>query len=142
MSKKKTKGKGITTKSKKKRAVARARVIKSKKGETIIKMNKKPIDLIQPLALKRMVYEPIEIAGESAKGLDIDVTVKGGGFVSQAIATRSAIAKAIVDYRHNDSLKKKMLAYDRLLLVDNPRRVESKKQLGPKARKKKQQSKR
>jgi small subunit ribosomal protein S9 len=138
----KKKGKGITTKSKKKCAVARARIMKSKTDKTIIKMNSKPIELIQPHALKRMVFEPVELAGDSAKGLEIDITVKGGGFVSQAIATRSAIAKAITEYRHNDTLKKKMLAYDRLLLVDNPRRVESKKQLGPKARRKKQKSKR
>ncbi|MBN2127058.1 MAG: 30S ribosomal protein S9 [Candidatus Diapherotrites archaeon] len=138
----KKKGKGSTTKAKKKCAVARARVTKSKTDETKIRINNKPVELIQPIALKRMVYEPIELAGESAKGLDINVTVKGGGFVSQAIAARGAIAKSIVEYRHNDTLKEKMLAYDRLLLVDNPRRVESKKQLGPKARKKKQKSKR
>jgi small subunit ribosomal protein S9 len=137
----KKKGKGTTTKSKKKRAVARA-VARKSKGNGKIRINKRPIELIQPIELQAMVEEPIVLAGDSAKGLDINVTVTGGGYVSQAIAARSAIAKAIVEYRHNETLKKKMMGYDRLLMVDNPRRVESKKPLGPKARKKKQKSKR
>lgn len=135
-----SKKKGHTVvKSKKKMAVARATV---RKGNGRITINKRPIEFIEPEPLRMMVEEPLALSGESAKGLDITVTVNGGGFVSQAIAARSAIAKAIVDFRHNDTLRKKLMAYDRMLLVDNPRRVESKKPLGPKARTKKQQSKR
>ena len=62
--------------------------------------------------------------------------------MGQAVAARAAIAKSILEMRPNEKLKKKFLAYDRMLLVDDSRRVESKKPLGPKARKKKQKSKR
>jgi small subunit ribosomal protein S9 len=131
--------KGITTKSKKKTAVARATI---KKGTGKIRINKKPITSISPKALQELVKEPITLAEEKANTTDINVTVKGGGHVSQAMAARGAIAKALTEYGKNETLKKKMLAYDRLLLVDDARRVETKKPLGKKARRKKQKSKR
>ena len=62
--------------------------------------------------------------------------------MSQAVAARASIAKALVGYLKDEKLKKKFIAYDRMLLVDDSRRVEPKKPLGPKARKKKQHSKR
>ncbi len=55
---------------------------------------------------------------------------------------RAAIAKALVEYTQNDKLKNAYIKYDRMLLVDDTRRVEPKKPLGTKARKKKQKSKR
>ena len=54
----------------------------------------------------------------------------------------ASLAKALFDFKPNEKLRQTMIAYDRLLLVDDPRRVETKKPLGPKARKKKQKSKR
>jgi small subunit ribosomal protein S9 len=61
--------------------------------------------------------------------------------MSQASAIRSCIAKAIVKAK-GKKFKELFTAYDRMLLVDDVRRVESKKPLGRKARKKKQHSKR
>ena len=49
---------------------------------------------------------------------------------------------AIVEYTNDKKLKEKFIKYDRLLMVDDHRRVEPKKPLGKKARKKKQSSKR
>ena len=130
---------GLNTKAKKKTAVARAVV---KKGTGKIKVNKKSIELFQPLYLKKFVKEPIELAGAITKDVDITVTVKGSGMMSQAAAARSAIAKALLLFSKDNKLRAQFLAYDRMLLVDDVRRVESKKPLGPKARKKKQKSKR
>ena len=62
--------------------------------------------------------------------------------MGQAVAARSAIAKALFEFKPSEKLRQSFLAYDRLLLVDDPRRVETKKPLGTKARKKKQKSKR
>ncbi len=130
---------GINSKAKKKAAVARATI---KKGSGRVKINKRSVWLFQPAYLKQFVQEPLEIAGNLAKQVDIEAKVKGGGFMSQAAAARSAIAKALLLYSKDNKLRAAFLAYDRMLLVDDVRRVEPKKPLGTKARKKKQKSKR
>jgi len=137
--KKKKRKTGINAKAKKKTAVARAVV---KKGTGKIRINGKSLDIISPKRAKRFIEEPLEIAGQTSKEVDIRVTVKGGGFMARAAAIRSAIAKALVEISKDKKLKEKFLAYDRLLLVDDARRKESKKPLGTGARKKKQKSKR
>jgi len=130
---------GINIKAKKKVAIARAVV---KKGTGIIKINNRNIDIYEPKYAKNLILEPISIAGDLAKQYDIRVSVKGSGQMSQAIAARAAIAKSLVNASKNETLKNAYLSYDRMLLVDDVRRVESKKPLGKKARKKKQSSKR
>ena len=77
--------------------------------------------------------------------LDIRVRVKGGGHTSQIYAIRQAIAKAIVAYyaKYIDAssameLKKKLVAYDRTLLIADPRRMEPKKFGGAGARARRQ----
>ena len=140
MIKKRKKAKtGLNSKAKKKEAVARAVI---RKGKGTIKINKRNLNLYEPKQLKNFVEEPIKILPDIAKEVDIDITVKGGGFMGQASAVRSAIAKSLVLYSKDEKAKQVLLNYDRLLLVDDVRRVESKKPLGTKARKKKQKSKR
>lgn len=70
--------------------------------------------------------------------VDIRVRVSGGGHASQVYAIRQAIGKAIVAYtaKYEDAaqaldLKKALVAYDRTLLVADPRRCEPKKFGGP-----------
>lgn len=135
----KARTKVVFVKAKKKCAVARAKV---RKGTGKITINDKNINLIQPKQLLEFVKEPLMLAESEGKDLDIDVQVNGSGFMSQATAARAVIAKGIIAFSGNERLKKKMLAYDRMLLVDDFRRVEPKKPLGTKARKKKQKSKR
>jgi len=129
----------VFVKAKKKTAVARAKV---RKGSGKITINGRSIEMIQPKQLLEFVKEPLALAESDGIGLDIDVQVKGSGYMSQATAARAAIAKAIVEFSGNEKLKNKMLAYDRMLLVDDFRRVEPKKPLGKKARSRKQKSKR
>jgi len=133
------KKKGITSKAKKKEAVANAVI---RKGTGKIRINKKLLETVEPDYIQEMIREPLELAGELTSSVNIDVSVKGGGAIGQSVAARAAIAKSLVEFRHDEKLKKKFLAYDRMLLVDDARRVEPKKQLGPKARAKKQASKR
>ena len=71
--------------------------------------------------------------------------VKGGGHTSQVYAIRQAIAKALVAYyaKYIDAysameLKKKLVAYDRTLLIADPRRMEPKKFGGHGARARRQ----
>ena len=124
---------------KRKKAIARA-FAENGSGEIII--NNKPLEIFEPETLKLFIKEPIIIAGDVSKGLDINVTVNGGGVFGQAAAVRQAIAKILVDYDKN--LKEKFLSYDRTLLVADARRTEvhkpSASKRGP--RRHKQRSKR
>jgi small subunit ribosomal protein S9 len=90
---------------------------------------------------KALVQDPVVLAGDAIKEYDIDINVSGSGFMSQAVAVRACIAKALVKVK-GKKLKETYMAFDRSLLVDDVRRVESKKPLGRKARGKKQKSKR
>jgi len=129
---------GMTVKSKKKTAVARGII---RKGTGVIKVNRTNVNVFARGYIKELLLEPVRLAGEAAKEFDIDVSVNGSGFMSQAVAVRSCIAKALVKAK-GKKLKETFTAYDRTLLVDDVRRVESKKPLGRKARRKKQKSKR
>ncbi|MCD6478392.1 MAG: 30S ribosomal protein S9 [Candidatus Diapherotrites archaeon] len=131
--------KAITSKAKKKKAVARA-VIKEGRGR--ITINKRALETIEPNYVRTFIAEPLILAGEIAKTVDISVSVRGGGFMGQAVSARSAIAKALVRYTKDKALEKTFREYDRLLLVDDPRQKEPKKPLGRGARAKKQKSKR
>jgi small subunit ribosomal protein S9 len=129
---------GMHVRAKKKTAVARAVI---KKGKGIVKINHMNLDAYAEGHLRDMIREPLIIAQDVAPEYDINVTVKGSGNISQAFAVRSSIAKAIVRAK-GKKYKDLFLLYDRALLVDDMRQVETKKPLGPKARKRKQQSKR
>jgi small subunit ribosomal protein S16e len=109
-------------------------------------VNGSPINLVQPEILRFKIYEPVLVAGEdSFAPLDIRVRAKGGGHTSQVYAIRQAIAKALVAYyaKYIDAysameLKKKLVAYDRTLLIADPRRMEPKKFGGAGARARRQ----
>ena len=118
-------------------AVQRASI---KKGKGLIRINKKPVEIYEPDIARWKIMEPINIADKHINNVDIDVTVEGGGFMSQASAVRTAISRGLVEFTGDPSLKLAFLDYDRSLLVNDPRRKESKKPLGVGARKKRQKS--
>lgn len=124
----------VFVKSKRKRAVARASV---KKGTGLIRVNSFDISIYEPIELRRIMLEPLNISKitqELAKRINIDVNVYGGGNSAQAQAVRGAIAKGIAGFADTDTVRKEYMRYDRSLLVDDPRNVEPKKFKGPKAR--------
>ena len=127
----------VNTSGKRKTAIARATV---QKGTGLIRINKKPVEIYEPEIARWKILEPIQIADNYIKSVDIDVNVKGGGFMSHASAVRTAIAKGLVDYTNDPSLKLAYLDHDRSLLVSDSRRKEPKKPLGRGARKKRQKS--
>ena len=114
----------------------------------MIKINGQPLELVQPEQLRLKVYEPVLILGqEKFNILDIRIRVKGGGVTAQIYAIRAAIAKAIVAYHakyvdesSKNELRKTLIAYDRNLLVSDPRRCEPKKYGGRSARSRFQKS--
>lgn len=127
----------VNTSGKRKTAIARATV---KKGIGRVRINRKPVELYEPEIARWKVLEPLKIAEKYSSKIDIDVAVSGGGFMSQANAVRTAIAKGLVEFTNNAKLKEMFLNYDRSLLVSDPRRKETKKPLGRGARKKRQKS--
>ena len=114
----------------------------AKQGRGLIKVNGQPIELIEPESLRLKAFEPVLVLGQDKfANLDIRIRVKGGGMTAQIYAIRAAIAKAIVAYHakyvdesSKNELRKTLMAYDRNLLVADPRRCEPKKYGGRSAR--------
>ena len=127
----------VNTSGKRKTAVARATI---QKGEGLIRINKKPVEIYEPEIARWKILEPIRLAEDHISKVNINVDVKGGGFMSQANAARTAIAKGLVEYTADPNLKLAFLDHDRSLLVSDSRRKEPKKPLGRGARKKRQKS--
>jgi len=127
----------INSSGKKKAAIARATLTE---GAGRIRINKAPIEIMTPRLAKLKVMEPITMAGDALVGLDINVKVKGGGVMCQADAVRTAIARGIVEWTGDTSLKEAYSEYDRNLLVSDHRQKEKKKFGGPGARAKYQKS--
>ena len=122
---------------KKKRAIARATL---KPGNGKIKINNQLLEIIEPKLARAKMKEPLMLAGELSNKVNIDVSVVGGGTISQADASRLAIARALVEYSKDPKLEKTFLDYDRQLLVADVRRKEVRKPNRSKARAKRQKS--
>jgi len=127
----------VVTSGKRKTAVARATV---RPGAGRVRINKIPVELLQPEMVRMTVMEPLIIAKDLANKVDIDVVVDGGGFMGQAEAARTAIARGLLEFSNDAELKRAFLEYDRTLLVNDIRRKEPKKQGGRGARKRRQTS--
>eukprot|EP00285_Hemiselmis_virescens_P007799 CAMPEP_0173387910 /NCGR_PEP_ID=MMETSP1356-20130122/10332_1 /TAXON_ID=77927 ORGANISM="Hemiselmis virescens, Strain PCC157" /NCGR_SAMPLE_ID=MMETSP1356 /ASSEMBLY_ACC=CAM_ASM_000847 /LENGTH=142 /DNA_ID=CAMNT_0014344671 /DNA_START=38 /DNA_END=466 /DNA_ORIENTATION=+ len=122
----------VQTFGKKKNAIA---VAHCKAGKGLLKVNGSPVEMLQPEALRLKIIEPVLLVGrDKFKDIDIRVRVRGGGNTSQAYAIRQAIAKGIVAYyqkyvdeQSKRDIKETLGAFDRSLLVADPRRCEPKK---------------
>ena len=120
----------------------------AKKGKGFIKVNGRPLEYLQPDILRMKLQEPLLVVGKDKfAGIDIRIRVKGGGHVAQIYAIRQAIAKTLVawyqkniDEQSKKEIKEQLVAYDRNLLVADPRRHEPKKFGGPGARARYQKS--
>ena len=129
----------------KKNAVAVATCVK---GKGIIRVNGKPLELVEPANLRIKLYEPILlVGGKQFKRVTMRIRVRGGGASNQIFAIRQAMAKALLAYyqKYEDEqskreLKDLFLQYDRNLLVSDYRRCEPKKFGGKGARSRYQKS--
>ena len=118
---KKEKPKYILTVGKRKDAVARARIIS---GTGRVMINSKPMEIWGNEFLRLRVKEPLMLADELAKKVDIDITVRSGGTTGQTEAVRMVIARALSDFFKSAELRQKFMQYDRNLLVYDYRRNE------------------
>jgi small subunit ribosomal protein S16e len=104
-------------------------------GTGFIKVNGKPLNLLEPASLRMKAFEPVFLLGASKfQNLNIRVRVSGGGSTSQVMAIRQAIAKSVIAFyqKYHDEatkreLKELLIQYDKSLLVADPRRMEPKK---------------
>ncbi len=114
---------------KRKEAKARAYLVK---GKGRVYFNGLLLDAHSSPHVRQVITEPLRFL-DSFNANDAFITAEGGGTMGQAQAARVALAHALVDQFGAD-LKKRMIEYDRSLLVEDARRVEPKKFKGPGAR--------
>lgn len=127
----------IVVSGKRKTAIARG-VAHSGTGRVLI--NGIPLELYKPEVAKLKIIEPIQVAGpDLLSKFDISVTTEGGGFMGQAEAARIVLS-TILSELGGESVRNKLMAYDRRMLVEDPRRTEPKKFGGYSARRRKQKS--
>lgn len=111
-------------------------------GKGFIRVNGKPLQLVEPATMRMKVFEPIFLLGANKfKDLNLRVRVSGSGSMAQILAIRQAMSKAIIAYyqKYHDEqskreLKELLIQYDKSLLVADPRRCEPKKFGGSGAR--------
>ncbi len=114
----------VHSSGRRKTAKARATV---KEGSGTIRINSKPLNVLED-STRRMVEEPLRIAGEEVYGdVQIQVDSEGGGKNGQAEAARMAVARALVKYTDDEDLEAEFKDYDRNMLVEDPRRTETRK---------------
>ncbi len=119
-----------------KTAVARATLVA---GAGIVRVNKQLLSSMPLNLFRAKIEEPLLIAGDVSKKVDISIDINGGGSNSQAEAARLAIAKALSQF--DKKLQPKYLEYDRTLLVADVRLKETHKpNCHGKARAKRQKS--
>ncbi len=124
----------LVQRGKRKEAVARASIRPAvHPGKGIVRVNGLALAAFHSPVERAVISEPLAIIPASSQ-YDIDVATNGGGRMGQAQAARTAIARALVAVSGDDELKKRLVEYDRSLLVEDIRRVEPKKFKGPGAR--------
>ena len=135
-----TKKKILIVSGKRKKAIAKATI---QEGTGKVHINKKTIETFnhfQALSLKEPLVLAKEVLGDKADSVDIEVVVSGGGSESQIEAARLATARSLVAWFKESSLKTTFQKYDRMLLVADTRRKESRKPNDSKARAARQKS--
>ncbi|WP_132057639.1 30S ribosomal protein S9 [Halorussus amylolyticus] len=126
------------TSGKKKTAIARATVTE---GEGRVRINSRPVELVEPEMARLKMLEPFRIAGDDRRdAVDVEIDVQGGGISGQADAVRTAIARGLVQHSNDAELRDAFIEFDRSLLVNDSRRSEPKKWGGPGARARYQKS--
>ena len=106
-----------------------------------MRINNIPVEIFEPPIARDKILEPLRLAGDNVwKQLDIDIKMSGGGFMGQADAARTAVARALLRWTKSSHLQTLFAEYDRTLIAGDHRRREPKKFGGPGARAKDQKS--
>ena len=117
----------VHTSGKRKTAKARASVTE---GDGTLRINSRPVHIWadQSHMQAERIKEPLNIAGSDiVEDLEITVDAEGGGKQGQTEAIRMAIARGLVEYTGSDKLERDFRDYDRNMMVEDPRRTETRK---------------
>ena len=115
-----------TTHANGKRKTAKARA-SIKEGDGTLRVNSRPLHVLPEMQQER-IKEPLVIAGEEVyEDLEIEVNANGGGKQGQAEAIRMAIARGLVEHTGDKDLERDFRDYDRNMMVEDPRRTETRK---------------
>ena len=129
--------KSVVAVGRRKAAIARATV---RDGKGLVLVNKRALDAYEPELARQRIQEPLTLAPELAKRVDIEVDVEGGGYMGQADAVRTAIARGLIEWSGDAKLREMFKQHDWTLTKSDVRFKESKKPGGPGARAKFQKS--
>lgn len=124
------------------------------KGKGIVKINNIPIEMIPQETAREVMLVPLEITGKLRDDVNISVRVRGGGYMGQASATATGIARALTGWTKSKKepkdhplpksvrkdLRNRITDFDKYLISGDARRKEPKKFGGPGARRRKQKS--
>ncbi|WP_440059003.1 30S ribosomal protein S9 [Thermogladius sp. 4427co] len=114
----------VISSGKRKTSVATATI---KPGKGRVWINNIPLEVL-PIEMARMkIMEPLLLIGDLRNTIDIRVRVRGGGWMSQAEASRIAIARGLVEYFGSEEIKNIFKEYDRHMLSGDPRQTEPEK---------------
>ena len=127
----------INTSGKRKTAIARATL---REGKGRVRVNSVPLEIYGTEMLRMKISEPLLLVPGILDDVDVSIDVRGGGFMGQAEAVRTALARGIVKWTNDPKIKDTYLVYDRTLLVNDSRQKEAKKPQGRGARAKFQKS--
>ena len=117
-------GKVIVSSGKRKTAIARATV---KEGKGRIRINGVPLESISNELSRVKIGVVFVLAGDDKRNLvDVSINVSGGGYMGQAEAIRTAVARGLIEYFEDLSLKEKFVQYDKTIVSGDPRRTEPK----------------
>ncbi|MEM3421774.1 MAG: 30S ribosomal protein S9 [Candidatus Hadarchaeum sp.] len=108
------------------------------KGKVIV--NNRALEAYEPELARLKIMEPLQLVPELAKTVDIKIEVKGGGFMGQAEAARTAIARGLFEWSKDPKIRELFRRHDWTLIKSDVRFKETKKPGGPGARAKFQKS--
>ncbi len=120
-----------------KAALARATV---RDGQGCVFINHRALDVYEPELARLKILEPLTLVPELARQVDIEVDVVGGGFMGQADAARTAIARGLIKWSGDPKVRELFKQHDWTLVKSDVRFKEPKKPGGPGARARYQKS--
>ncbi|MBW2964318.1 30S ribosomal protein S9 [Candidatus Woesearchaeota archaeon] len=131
-----SKSKAINTSGARKRSKARLTLLP---GSGLVRINGISLDTFEPKLARMKIMEPLLVVGDIANKVHIEVSVSGGGVMSQVDAVRQAIGRALSELG-GEKVRKTLVEYDRTFLVADTRFKETRKPNDSKARAKRQKS--
>jgi small subunit ribosomal protein S9 len=108
---------------KRKEAVARVTITA---GSGVVRVNSMLLDHYAPPLVRGRIRQPLMMAADIVDlgTIDVKILTSGGGFMGQADAIASSIARGLVEYTGSDELHDIYVKHDRTLIAGDHRETE------------------